>query len=110
MKVAVVGSRSLWVDRLEEFLPPQTTEIVTGGARGVDSCAMAYAETHGLKQKVFWPDYEQYGKSAPLVRNRLIVDYADCVLAFWDGTSRGTVYTVQYARQQGKPVRIFKSL
>ena len=110
MKVAVVGSRTLWVEDLEEYLPEGTTEIVTGGARGVDQCAMECARRLGLKEKVFWPDYEQYGKGAPLVRNRLIVDYADCVLAFWDGKSRDTVYTMRYAREQGKPLRIFKSL
>ena len=54
----------------------------------------------------YLPDYDKYGKAAPLVRDRLIVDNSDCVLAFWDGKSRGTKYTLDYAREQGKPIKI----
>ena len=39
MKVAVIGSRGLKVDNLEKDLPEKTTEIISGGARGVDACA-----------------------------------------------------------------------
>ena len=34
MKVAIVGSRNLHVENLEKYLPKNTTEIVSGGARG----------------------------------------------------------------------------
>ena len=36
MKVAVIGSRGLSVTDLGRYLPENTTEIVSGGARGVD--------------------------------------------------------------------------
>lgn len=39
MKVAVIGSRGLAVNNLEKYLPKETTEIVSGGARGIDTCA-----------------------------------------------------------------------
>ena len=42
MKVAIVGSRNLHVENLEKYLPKNTTEIVSGGARGIDSDARAY--------------------------------------------------------------------
>ena len=41
------------------------------------------------------------------MRNMLIADYADIVLAFWNGKSRGTVYTVKYARKHGKNVYVY---
>ena len=44
---------------------------------------------NSLKQKEFLPEYARYGKSAPLKRNLQIIDYADLVIAFWDGSSRG---------------------
>ena len=50
MRVAVVGSRELMVDDLGKYLPEGVTEIISGGARGVDSCARTYAQTHGIKQ------------------------------------------------------------
>ena len=43
MKIAIVGSRNLTVNALDNFLPPDTTEIVSGGARGIDTCAENYA-------------------------------------------------------------------
>ena len=39
MKVAVIGSRNLVVQDLEKYLPEETTEIVSGGAKGIDTCA-----------------------------------------------------------------------
>ena len=107
MKIAVIGSRTLSVNNLDELIPTECTEIVSGGARGVDSSAAAFARARGIMLTEFIPDYDKHGRSAPLVRNRLIVEYSDAVFAFWDGTSRGTKYTIDYARRLGKPVKIF---
>jgi len=49
MKVAVIGSRNLVVDDLSKYLPADTDEIVSGGAKGIDACAAGYAKSHGLK-------------------------------------------------------------
>ena len=107
MKVAVVGSRNLSVARLEDYLPEQTTELVSGGARGIDTCAKSYAETHGIPFKEFLPDYEKHGKKAPILRNLQILDYADYVLVFWDGSSRGTQFMIERCRKIKKPLRVF---
>ena len=107
MKIAVIGSRGLIVRDLEIYLPEETTEIVSGGARGVDTSARIYAKAHGIKLTEFLPDYNKYGKIAPLVRNLEIIDYADEVYAFWDGTSRGTKYVIENCRRKKKRVRVF---
>ena len=44
---------------------------------------------------------------AMLSANKRIIDYADCVLAFWDGQSRGTKFVIEQCKAQGKPVRVF---
>lgn len=108
MRIAVVGSRSITSIPLDGLIPPQCTEIVSGGARGVDTCAKEYALAHGLKLTEFYPDYDRYGRSAPLKRNDQIVAHADMVIAFWDGVSRGTIYTLKQCKQQGKPWRLFR--
>ena len=46
------------------------TEIVSGGAKGVDSLAREYAERKGIKLTEFIPEYKSYGRAAPIVRNR----------------------------------------
>ena len=108
MKVAVIGSRGLWVDHLEDYLPEGVTEIVSGGARGIDTCAKNYALAHGLKLTEFLPEYSKYGRGAPLRRNITIIEYADLVLAFWDGKSRGTKFVIDNCNKRNIPVVVHR--
>lgn len=107
MKVAIIGSRKLNVENLQDYLPEGTDEIVSGGARGIDTCARNYAIKNGLKLTEFRPEYNKYGRGAPLRRNETIVNYADMVLAFWDGESRGTKFVINYCEKVGKECKIF---
>ena len=100
MKIAIVGSRSITVNNLGDYLPENTTEIVSGGAIGVDRSARNYAKTHNIKLKEFLPEYERYGRSAPLKRNLQIIDYADEVIAFWDGMSHGTRFVIENCKKR----------
>ena len=103
MKTAVIGSRSAVISNLEEYLPENCTEIVSGGAVGIDRCAAAFAREHGLTLTEFFPDYKKYGRAAPIVRNKQIVEYADLVLAFWDGMSKGTLSVIKYCEKSESP-------
>jgi hypothetical protein len=104
MKVAVCGPRWVQEINLGEALPPEASVIVSGGARGVDTLAEKYAEEKGLETIIHYPDYKRYGRRAPLVRNTLIVNGADMLVAFWDGKSRGTKDTIDKARRKGLPI------
>lgn len=108
MKVAVIGSRELQVNHLEDYLPDHVTEIVSGGARGIDTCAKSYALRHGLKLTEFLPEYAKYGRGAPLRRNITIIKHADLVLAFWDGKSRGTKFVIDNCKQRNIPVAVYQ--
>lgn len=110
MRVAIVGSREtgeFTVERMVERIPGGATELISGGAPGVDTIAVQAALTMDIPIRVFSPHYEIYGNMAPLVRNRQIVDAADLVLAFWDGNSHGTAYTLKYCIERQKPFRIY---
>ncbi len=109
MKVAVVGSRNLSVRDLGAYLPSETTEIISGGARGVDTSAREYANAHGIPLTEILPDYKKYpGRIAPLKRNIEIIEKADLVLAFWDGESHGTKFVIDNCRKLGKRVIVYK--
>lgn len=108
MRVAIIGSRNIRVANLGQYLPEGTTEIISGGAKGVDTCAREYAIAHGIRLTEFLPDYKRYGRGAPLKRNYSIVENAELVLAFWDGISRGTKHAMEYADKQGVPVRVIR--
>ena len=107
MKVAVIGSRTLTVPDLGKYLPPDTTEIISGGAKGVDTSAREHAQAHGMALAEFLPDYEKYGRGAPLRRNIDIIARADMVLAFWDGKSNGTKFVIDTCKKLGVPVKVF---
>ena len=106
MKMAILGSRNLTNIALEKYILDDVDEIVSGGAVGVDSCAAEYAKFRKIKLTEFVPEYERYGRAAPIVRNKKIVDYADKILVFWDGSSKGTLSVIKYADKIGKPIKV----
>lgn len=106
MKLAIIGSRTCPPIDIASYLKYIPDTIVSGGAKGADTYARLFAQQHNLKLIEFLPDYEKYGRNAPLIRNKQIVEECDCLIAFWDGKSRGTKYTLDYATKLGKPTKI----
>ncbi|MDP4121063.1 MAG: hypothetical protein Q8876_08445 [Bacillota bacterium] len=102
MKLAIIGSRNITDINLDNFVPKNATMIISGGAIGIDSLAEEYADRHCLKKLIIKPDYSTFGKVAPLIRNKAIVNAADQILAIWDGKSPGTKFTMDYAEKKGK--------
>ncbi|WP_298067776.1 DUF2493 domain-containing protein [uncultured Mailhella sp.] len=113
MRLAVVGSRDfldyafLEARLCEAFALSEVEEIISGGARGVDSLAARFASEHNIPLKVFPADWTHLGRRAGPARNRDIVARADTVAAFWDGCSRGTQNTLLQAQRAEKRVVIF---
>lgn len=108
MKIAIIGSRNVIVTDLQRYLPEGVTEIVSGGAKGVDTYAREYAHANGLKLTEFLPAYDRYGRGAPLKRNLQIIHYADAVIAFWDGKSRGTKHVIDTCNSQNIPITVYQ--
>lgn len=96
MKIAIVGSRNITKIDIKNYIPDDISEIVSGGARGVDLLAKQYALQNGIKYTEFVPNYSIYKKAAPLKRNEEIAKYSDSAIIFWDGMSKGTQYTINY--------------
>lgn len=115
MKLAVVGTRkftnfSQFIVKLKYHNPKvfddEITELVSGGAEGIDSLAERLAKELNKPIKIFFPDYSKYGKIAPLIRNQEIVDYADGCIAFPSYWSKGTMDAIKKFEKAKKPVQI----
>lgn len=105
MRIAIIGSRGLTPIIHLKNTP---TLIVSGGAKGVDTCAKIYAIANNIPLKEILPNYRLFGKSAPLIRNKEIVENCDILIAYWDGVSKGTKFTIDYAIKLGKKTYIKK--
>jgi len=113
MVIAIIGSRTFnnyallksEVDKVAADNP--ISLIVSGGAIGADKLGERYAVEHSVDKLVLKPDWNRFGKSAGFIRNKDIVDNADTVIAFWNGESKGTKHSIDYARKLGKQVIIF---
>lgn len=109
MKIAIIGSRECsnidFVGNLEAVLNVSKDDtIISGGAKGIDTLAANYAKENNLNLIEFLPDYKKNGRAATFIRNREIVDNSNVVVAFWNGNSKGTKYTLDYARKKNKRI------
>jgi len=82
-------------------------EIVSGAAKGADTLGLKLAEMYGMPTKQFPADWDSYGKAAGPLRNREMAGYADALVAFWDGKSRGTKNMITEALNHGLEVHVY---
>lgn len=82
------------------------SEVVSGGARGADLVGEMVAKMCHLPVTRFIPNWDGLGKRAGFVRNSEMADYADVLLAFWDGVSRGTKHMIDVAIKKGLIVKV----
>lgn len=114
MKIIVAGSRdfsdySLLCSTLDTIVPyNDEVEIVSGTAKGADSLGEQYAKQHNLPITRFPADWNQYGKSAGYRRNVQMAEYADFLVAFWDGESKGTQHMINIAKSHKLPIVVIK--
>ena len=108
MKLAIIGSRGIDNVDLSVYVNESVTEIVSGGAKGIDTAAKEYAIANNIKLTEFLPDYQHYGRGAPLRRNIRIIEYSDKVIAFWDGKSKGTEFVIKECKKCGKDIAVIR--
>jgi hypothetical protein len=108
MRVIIAGSRGIedyeLVVRAVDESNFQVTEVVSGTARGVDRLGERWARENGVPVVQFPADWMKHGKRAGYLRNEQMGEYADALVAVWDGFSRGTVHMVATMEKLGKPV------
>lgn len=119
MKTIIAGSRDIPMDHAYYGIGlcmgtmskkgMNVTEIVSGGARGVDKFGEEIGVQYGIPVKVFPAHWDAYGKKAGFLRNAAMAEYADALIAIWDGKSRGTKMMIELAQKKGLPVEIYRT-
>lgn len=114
MRLAIIGSRTfndyelLEKSIIANFMIDNIDLIVSGGANGADKLGEKFANVNNIQTIIFKPDWNKYGKSAGFIRNKLIVDNCDSVVAFWDSKSKGTKHSLDYAKKTNKNIIIIR--
>ena len=116
----VAGSRTfndyaLLKNKLDAILSnhaPYVT-IVSGGAKGADALAEQYADECGYEKKIFFANWDLYGKRAGYLRNRQMHEYISQfenrgIVCFWDGKSKGTSQNFQLAKEFNNQIKIVR--
>lgn len=113
MKVIIAGGRDFnnykyLCQKVDKILSKQiNVEIVSGVANGADKLGEMYAKDRDFSIIKFPADWDTFGKSAGYRRNAEMAEYADALIAFWDGKSRGTKHMIDLAKSKNLKVRIF---
>lgn len=120
MKLIIAGCRDCYIPTILSkavsgaFSDPdfglisEITEIVTGGASGVDAMGKRWALGLEVPHTEFKADWTAYGNAAGPIRNRQMADYADALIAIWDGKSRGTKNMIEEATKRGLRVYVHR--
>ena len=114
MKCIIAGSRSInsyvVVDHAiqESGWADEITEVISGGASGVDALGEEWAYKNHRHLIVFPADWDTYGKSAGIRRNLQMAGYATHLVAIWDGKSKGTQHMIQAAKKAGLKVYVYE--
>lgn len=109
MKLIIAGGRDFTDDLLMETtsqnhsLMEAVTEVVCGMARGADTVGYNWAKENNIPIKKFFANWDQLGKKAGYLRNVEMGEYADALLAFWDGHSKGTRHMIDIMKRLKKP-------
>lgn len=106
MKLLIAGSRSIVEFDLKKYITEGVDTILSGGAVGIDNLAENFADKNKLSKIILRPKYNIYGRAAPLKRNEELVRMADKILIVWDGKSRGTLHTINYAKKMNKTLMV----
>jgi len=112
MKTIIAGSRSCndyeKVKLAIEESQFTITEVVSGRARGVDFLGEQYAKKNNIPVKEFPANWNLHGKSAGYKRNIKMAEYADALIAIWDGESKGTKHMIDIAKERNLKVFVYK--
>lgn len=111
MRTIIAGSREASWDQVVAAIDQcpwkaQISLVVSGTAKGADYFGEVWANTHNVPIQRFPADWNKYGKRAGVVRNSLMADNADALIAIWVNESSGTKNMIETAKKKGLTAHI----
>lgn len=113
MRVIIAGSRTLGFDEVRQAMALaiadglKVTSVISGTANGVDRGGEVWAFKAGLPVVKYPADWDNLGKRAGYVRNNIMAENADVLVAVWDGRSKGTDHMIRLAKNKDLQVYVY---
>lgn len=109
MKLIIAGGRNInvpyeFIEYIRQAFGLRPSEIVSGGAQGIDYIGERFAEKFNKPLKVFKANWDLNGRAAGHIRNKEMAEYADALLLIWDGESRGSKNMKENMLKLNKPI------
>lgn len=114
-KVIIAGSRGfsnykLLREQCNKFLREKRKTsniiVVSGHARGADTLGEKYAQDEGFTLEIYPAQWKKFGNRAGYRRNEQMAEVADALIAFWDGSSKGTKHMIDIMNEKNLLVRV----
>ena len=114
-KVVVAGGRdftnyNLLKEKVDNILSQKKLThkilILSGKSIGADCLGEIYALENNIEILSYPADWDKFGKKAGVKRNAEMINDADALIAFWNGSSKGTKYMIDIATKKGKMIRV----
>lgn len=110
--IAIIGSKSFNdYNLLKSAMMPyidKCDNMISGYSKGADKLGEKWADEYDIEKLIFKPDYEKHKESAEIIRNKTIIDNSDLIICFWDGSSKGTKYSIDLSQELGKDILIVR--
>ena len=111
MRTIIAGSRTITnyseVEKAVNDCGWQVTEVICGGAAGVDTLGAKWANEHQVPLQYFLADWTTHGRAAGPIRNTEMALAADALVLVWDGKSRGSADMLNKATAKGLKTYIY---
>lgn len=119
MKTIIFGGREIRMtvqdlDTIVEEARPRiiVTEVVSGGARGMDKLGEAWAKANNIPIKPFYVSKDDWlvkGRGAGILRNGDMERYGGAGIGAWDGKTTGTANMIARLIIAEKPLYLWRT-
>lgn len=84
-------------------------ELVVNGMHPADEWGTHWANLNKVKWRRFMAQWGLYGDQAGAIRNKEILEYADALVAVYDGANEGVFNMIKQAQAKGIPVYVYET-
>lgn len=114
MRIIIAGSRTVTENDVRNALARCSwagfiSIVVSGTAKGADKFGEMWAEENHIKVHHFPAEWDKHGRRAGPLRNKVMAENAEGLIAVWDGQSRGTLSMIDLALKYGLRIAVLRT-